>query len=277
MRKGMVLQGRYEIKGRLGEGGSSQVYLAYDREAGKNRAVKEVPVPQGEPEIQKQVRRMVRREVELAQKLKYPYFPGLEEVVELEGAYYLVMEYLEGETLGQVLGRSGPQPWQKVACWARDMCLVLGYLHHCQPPVIYRDMKPGNVMLQPGGNLRLIDFGAALELSPGQEGSGVSLGTRGYAAPEQLAGGAVDARTDIYGLGATMYHLLTGKDPCEFPSGQYPIRRWNRALPRNLEKIVWKCTRQEPEKRYQSCMELKESLESFANQKRLWYNNQVEK
>ena len=139
------------------------------------------------------------------------------------------------------------------------MCLVLGYLHHCQPPVIYRDMKPANIMLQSGGNLRLLDFGAALELS-GQETT-VSLGTRGYAAPEQLAGESVDARTDIYGLGATMYHLLTGRDPCRFPCGQYSVRRWNPRLPRKLAGIVRKCTRSRPKERYSSCEALREALE----------------
>ena len=277
LEQGTVLEGRYEVKGRLGEGGTSQVYAAYDREKRRNRAIKEVMAPPGSQELKRQVHNMVQREVGLIKKLKYPYFPELEEVIEKEGASYLVMEYLEGETLAQVLARSGPQPYQKVVRWARDMCLVLGYLHNCQPPIIYRDMKPGNVMLQPGGNLRLIDFGAVWELAPNLAGSRVSLGTRGYAAPEQLNGGEVGPMTDIYGLGATMRHLLTGEDPCKFQSEKRPIGLISRPFPRKLGKIVCKCTRQEPKERYQSCMELKEDLENFANRKRLWYNNQVEK
>ena len=111
------------------------------------------------------------------------------------------------------------------------MCLVLGYLHNCRPPVIYRDMKPGNIMLQPGGNLRLIDFGAVFT----GDGDTPNLGTRGYAAPEQLAGERVDARTDIYGLGVTMYHLLTGQEPGQVRDGAFQLRRCSRRLSRKLD------------------------------------------
>lgn len=251
---GTILENRYEIRKILGNGGFSRVYLAYDRETCRNRAVKEL-----DRFSHGRIHTMEHGEADLIRKLQYPYFPEIEEVMEREGRCYIVMEYLEGETLAQVLERLGPQPWQQVVVWAKDMCLVLGYLHHCQPPVIYRDMKPANIMLQSGGNLRLLDFGAALELS-GQETT-VSLGTRGYAAPEQLAGESVDARTDIYGLGATMYHLLTGRDPCRFPCGQYSVRRWNPRLPRKLAGIVRKCTRSRPKERYSSCEALREALE----------------
>lgn len=250
---GFILVNRYEIRKILGTGGSSCVYLAYDREKCRNRAVKELDRPRNVS-----VHTMEHQEAELIRRLRYPYFPEIEEVTEQGEKYYIVMEYLEGETLAQILERLGPQPWRQVVSWAKDLCLVLDYLHHCRPPVIYRDIKPANIMLQSGGNLRLLDFGAALELA-GQEDS-VSLGTRGYAAPEQLAGEPVDARTDIYGLGATMYHLLTGKDPCRFPCGQYSIRRWNRRLPRKLAGIVRKCTRSRPEERYSSCGALRADL-----------------
>lgn len=255
LEQGMVLQGRYEIRGTLGVGGSSHVYFAYDRETCRNRAIKEVSQTRNG-----QAAFTAWQEIELVQKLRYPYFPEIVEVLEQEDVCYIAMEYLEGETLEQLLGRAGPQPWQQVVRWAKDMCLVLGYLHNCQPPVIYRDMKPANIILQPGGNLRLIDFGAALECRE-QEAEPVSLGTLGYAAPEQLAGKAVDARTDIYCLGATMYHLLTGKDPCKFPCGSHSIRQFNWRLPRKLAKIVKKCTLARPEDRYGSCEELRDVLE----------------
>lgn len=257
LEQGMVLQGRYEIKKILGAGGSSHVYFAYDRETRQNRAVKEVCKPQDGPAAS-----MVRQETELVQKLRYPYFPEIVEVFGQGGMCYIVMEYLEGETLGQLLARTGPQPWEQVVRWARDMCLVLGYLHNLKPPVIYRDMKPDNIILQPGGNLRLIDFGAALECK-NQGGEAISLGTRGYAAPEQLAGEAVDARTDIYCLGVTMYHLLSGKDPCQFPCSAHSVRKFNWRLPRKLARIVKKCTCGQPGGRYRSCEELQKALEGI--------------
>ncbi|MCI8484021.1 MAG: serine/threonine protein kinase [Lachnospiraceae bacterium] len=251
LKSGTVLKDRYEIKGLLGAGGVSQVYAAYDREGKRTQVIKEIRNYHKD-----QVRVMVQKEAELIQRLKYPYFPALEEVITGKDVCYLVMEYLEGETLEKILQRTGPQSQEDVVCWAKDMCLVLGYLHNCKPPVIYRDMKPGNIMLQPGGNLRLIDFGGVWEKRNGQKIPEVSLGTKGYAAPEQLAGEEVDARTDIYGLGVTMYHLLTGKDPRQFPCEQYGIRRWNRRLSRKLEKIIQTCTRKNPKERYDSCEEL---------------------
>lgn len=263
LKQGDRLKNRYEIQKILGTGGSSRVYLAYDRKQERNRAVKEIRRFQGAGE---QVHRiMMRQETELIRRLNYPYFPQIEEVLEEEEAFYIIMEYLEGETLEQLLARSGPQPQKKVVGWARDMCLVLGYLHRCQPPIIYRDMKPGNIMLQPGGNLRLIDFGAAFS----DNDDWVNLGTKGYAAPEQLAGEPVDARTDIYGLGVTMYHLLTGNDPRQVMTEQYDIRRCSRAFSGKLGKIIKKCTRQKPGQRYHSCEELRKDLENFANRKKL--------
>lgn len=273
----IVLKDRYEIGKKLGRGGSSLVYAAYDREKRQNCAVKEVK-KEGNDFREEQIYRMVRRETELIMRLRYPYFPEIEEVFETGEACYLVMEYLEGETLDKMLERLGPLPWREILSWMKSLCLMLDYLHNCQPPVVYCDMKPGNIMLQPDGNLRLLDFGAVWEC--GKEGAEdrVSFGTRGYAAPEQLEDdGEIDARTDIYGLGAAMYQLLTGKDPEKFSCQQYSIRHWNLRLPRKLAGIVKKCTLPRPEDRYQSCRELLADLESFANRRKLWYNNQVKK
>lgn len=273
----VVLKDRYEIREKLGKGGSAQVYAAYDREKERKRAVKEIKKTKDSFQAE-QIRRMVQRETELIKRLHYPYFPAVEEVMETDEACYIVMEYLEGETLDKTLERLGPLPWQEVLGWMKDLCLILGYLHECQPPVIYCDMKPGNLMLQPDGNLRLIDFGAVWECREEETEEKIRLGTRGYAAPEQFSdSGKIDARTDIYGLGATMYHLLTGKDPGKFSCQKYSVQHWNFRLPRKLEKIVKKCTKIRPEERYQSCKEILADLENFANRRKLWYNNRVEK
>ena len=129
--------------------------------------------------------------------------------------------------------------------WGKQLCDVLAYLHSRKPPIIYRDMKPDNVQLKPDGTITLLDFGTAREYKyRGAEGSDTScLGTRGYAAPEQYGGmGETDARTDIYCLGATLYHLLTGHNPSLPPYEMKPIRTINPALPRGLEQIILRCT-----------------------------------
>ncbi|MCI8299235.1 MAG: serine/threonine protein kinase [Lachnospiraceae bacterium] len=250
---GYVLAQRYEILRKLGQGGSARVYLAYDRVCEKNRALKEVVISRN-----RQMQDIARREAEFIWSLNYPYFPELFEILTTPEADYIVMEYLEGETLANRLHRLGPQPWREVRRWGTDLCLLLDYLHHCTPPVIYQDMKPDNVMVQPRGNLRLIDFGSVLKIQ-GEE-TGFRMGTRGYAAPEQYdCRGHVDARTDIYGLGKTLYQLLSGKDPGEHSDKD--IRGPGRKrYPGKMDKVIQKCLRERPQDRYQSCQELREAL-----------------
>lgn len=257
METGSILEGRYEIKDVLGEGGFSKVYLAYDREKNRNWAIKEIC---RERVGDDRAYQMLKREAETIWNMKYPYFPEVEEMIETSARCYIVMEYLQGETLEEMLGRLGPLPPDEVAKWGRDLCLVLGYLHRTEPPFVYGDMKPENIMRQPGGNLRLMDFGSVWRGEYSQKR--IRLGTKGYAAPEQMErGGNLDARTDIFGIGATMYRLLTGADVREFPAKDYHIRHWDRKLPRSLDKIVWKCTREKREERYPSCEELERELD----------------
>ena len=137
-------------------------------------------------------------------------------------------------------------------------------MHSRTPAIIYRDMKPANVMLKPDGNITLIDFGTAREYKEKNLADTTCLGTVGYAAPEQFGGmGQTDARTDIYCLGATLYHLVTGMNPCEPPYEIKPIREINPSLSSGLERIIQKCTQRNPEDRYQSCAELMYALEHY--------------
>ncbi len=227
------------------------MYLTFDRISGRNRAVKEVMFSSNG-----QMHERARREAELVWQLKYPYFPEIYEVLETGEADYLVMEYLEGETLGERLRRLGPLPWQEVQRWGKDLCLMLGYLHSSTPPVIYQDMKPDNIMVQPRGNLRLIDFGAVMK---GQERTQLRFGTRGYAAPEQFdSESMIAARTDIYALGQTMYQLITGMNPGKTNgvSKGFPRKKF----PRKLRKIIKKCVSENPAGRYQDCQKLRDAL-----------------
>ncbi len=203
-------------------------------------------------------------EANMMKKLDYPSLPRIVDIIEKENVIYVVMDYIEGETLSSVLSKEGAQPQEVVIEWAKELCRVLDYLHTQNPPIIYRDMKPANIMLQPNGNIKLIDFGIAREYKEQNLADTVSLGTKGYAAPEQFGGkGQTDARTDVYCLGVTLYHLLTGQNPCEPPYEIYPIRYWNPQLSSGLEAIIQKCTQLNPEDRYQSCAELLYALDHY--------------
>lgn len=148
-------------------------------------------------------------------------------------------------------------PEEKVIKIGRQLCEVLQYLHQMSPPIIYRDMKPANVMVRSNGDVMLIDFGTARYFKEGKLADTISLGTLGYAAPEQFGGmGQTDARTDIYGLGVTLYHLITDMNPSEPPYEIKPIREINPALSKALEYIIVKATQRDPNERYQSVGEM---------------------
>lgn len=253
---GTLIEGKYEILKMIGKGGMSEVYLAMDKNLNKQWAVKEIKKRARDKNNEVVVQSAIA-EANMMKKLDHPCLPRIVDIIDKEDVIYVVMDYIEGEPLSKVLERNGAQPQETVIEWAQDLCGVLDYLHTQNPPIIYRDMKPANIMLQPNGNIKLIDFGIAREYKEHNLEDTVSLGTKGYAAPEQFGGkGQTDPRTDIYCLGVTLYHLVTGKNPCEPPYEIYPIRYWNPELSSGLESIILKCTRINPEERYQSCAEL---------------------
>lgn len=261
LQTGSVIDGKYKILGRIGQGGMSTVYLAINEKANKTWAIKEVRT-EARYDSEMNLQRL-RMETELLKKLRHPRLPSIVDVIDSEGSLLIVMDYIEGHTLESLLKGSGVQSQKDVIAWGKQLCEVLGYLHRQEPPIIYRDMKPSNVMLQADGNVKLIDFGTAGEIKEQEDGEDtVCLGTPGYAAPEQWEGcGQTDARTDIYCLGITLYHLLTGHTPTEYPYIIYPIRHWNSQFSPNLEKIILKCTQRDPRKRYESCEDLQYDLE----------------
>ena len=260
---GTVIDGKYEILKKIGQGGMSIVYLAMDNRLNKQWAVKEIKKKANSDN--RVVVQSLLAEANLLKKLDHPALPRIVDIIESPETIYVVMDYIEGESLNKVLERSGAQPQEYVINWARQLCDALQYLHSQPRPIIYRDMKPGNVMLTPNGNVKLIDFGIAREYKEQNLADTVSLGTKGYAAPEQFGGmGQTDARTDIYCLGVTIYHLVTGQNPCEPPYEIYPIRRFNPELSAGLEAIILKCTRMNPDERYQSCAELRYALDHYS-------------
>ena len=260
---GTIIGGKYEILKMIDKGGMSIVYLVMDTHLNKNWALKEVR----RDDIMEytEVRHNLMVETEMLKRLDHPNLPRIVDVIEEPGVIYIVMDYIEGRTLKDILIEYGAQPQEDVIEWGKQLCDVLNYLHTRKPAIIYRDMKPGNVMLKPEGGVVLFDFGIAREFKERNLEDTQCLGTPGYAAPEQFGGmGQTDQRTDIYGLGATLYHLVTGKPPSGvYPFEMKPIREINPRLSSGLEEIIIKCTKNNPNERYQNSAELMYALQNY--------------
>src|SRR5581483_6839316 len=213
-----LLYKRYLIVRTLARGGQSAVYLAKDTlEGGEQRAIKELSDSALPAEQRQQAVNGFMREADILYRLHHPALTRLYEIFVEEGKHYLVMEYVAGHTLeDELLAAGEPLEWQRVARWGIELCDVLGYLHSQSPAVIYRDLKPPNVMMTPAGPIKLIDFGIARWFHPARTHDTTQLGTDGYAAMEQYAGRS-EPRSDLYALGACLYHLLTGRVPTAAP------------------------------------------------------------
>lgn len=261
---GSIVDGKYKILNKVGQGGMSVVYLAMNEKANKQWAIKELR--KDSTQNFEVVKQGLIVETDMLKKLSHPHLPSIVDVIDHDDTFLIVMDYIEGNTLLDALKEYGAQPQDMVIEWAKQLCDVLNYLHTRKPPIIYRDMKPANIMLKPDGNVMLIDFGTAREFKDDDKRieDTTCLGTQGYAAPEQFGGqGQTDARTDVYCLGATMYHLVTGHNPAKPPYEMYPIRHWDENLSSGLEEIILKCTMRNPDDRYQDCNELLYALEHY--------------
>lgn len=259
-RIGTVIDEKYEILKQIGKGGMSIVYLAMDKRLNKPWAVKEIRKTANGKNDEVIINSLIA-EANLMKKLDHPTLPRIVDIIENRETIYVIMDYVEGESLDKQLKEYGPQPENVVISWAIQLCDALGYLHNQRPPIIYRDMKPANIMLKPEGNLKLIDFGIAREYKEYNLADTIVLGTRGYAPPEQHGARQTDGRSDIYALGMTMHHLLTGVDPRPADYLYIPVRQWNQELSEGIEEIINKCTALDPEDRYQNCDELMYDLQ----------------
>lgn len=257
---GSVIDGKYEILKQIGKGGMSVVYLAMDKRLNKQWAIKEIKKTSNGKNDEVIVNSLIA-EANLMKRLDHPALPRIVDIIDNGRTLYVVMDYIEGESLDKILLEYGAQPEKLVLTWAMQLCDALGYLHAQKPPIIYRDMKPANVMLKPEGNLKVIDFGIAREYKEQNLSDTTVLGTKGYAPPEQHGSRQTDARSDIYALGMTMHHLLTGVDPRPADYMYVPVRQWNPELSEGIEEIINKCTALDPENRYQNCDELMYDLQ----------------
>lgn len=255
---GTIIEGKYEILREIGRGGMSVVYLAMDTHLNKQWAVKEIR-KRGNGKKDEIVVNSLLAEANLMKGLDHPALPRIVDIIENGNTIFVVMDYIEGESFDKILKADGIQAEDMVITWAKQLCDALSYLHTQTPPIIYRDMKPANVMLKPEGNVKIIDFGIAREYKEQNLADTTVLGTKGYAPPEQYSG-QTDARSDIYALGMTMHHLLTGIDPMA-GGGYVPVRMWNPELSEGIELIIDRCVQPAAENRYQNCRDLLYDLE----------------
>ncbi len=258
-----VLNGRYRILRSLGRGGMGTVYLAEHEQLRTLLAIKELERSSSE-ETQDELKGYVQ-EATLLVKLKHPNLPLVTDAFIENGRFYLVMDYIEGVTLESLIRQSGTAglDCSRVVDWSLQIAEVLSYLHEQVPPVIFRDVKPANIMLQPDGMVKLIDFGIARRFNEGAGKDTTLLGSVGYSPPEQFGRQQTDMRSDIYAFGATMHHLVTGVDPSQHPFKFKPAAQLNPDVPPQLSELIARCVQIDPESRPSSMEEVFHELRTI--------------
>jgi serine/threonine protein kinase len=239
---GQILDGKYEILRILGQGGMSTVYLCKNKRLGNLWAVKEV-ISKWNNKID------FLAEPNILKNLSHIGIVRIIDIFHEDENLYIVEDFIEGKTLKEYIDINGPISSVMAAEISLQICGILNYLHSLNPPIIYRDLKPSNIMIKPDNKVVLIDFGIARTYKEGQEGDTVILGSKGYIAPEQLANVQSNAQTDIYSLGATMFFMLTGKS-IGLPTELMFLENYPQDADRNFIKVIQKASAIEPDKRY---------------------------
>jgi serine/threonine protein kinase len=262
---GQTLQDRYQIVALLGSGGMGAVYRAYDARLQQDVAIKEntMAVPES--------RKQFEREALVLAQMRHANLPRvIDHFITPDGAQYLVMDYITGDDLGQIIDRTGPLPEAEAIAWISQVCSALEYLHSQQPPIIHRDIKPQNIKVTPKGEVFLVDFGLA-KLGEGSKTTIGALGvTPGFSPPEQYAFIGTDARSDVYALGATLYALLTGQTPPESVILQFgekqlvPPRQVNSTVSPTVQEAVLKAMAPRRTDRPQTVAEFRNMLATGA-------------
>src|SRR5215216_4060770 len=268
--EGQTLNGRYQLGSLLGVGGMARVYLATDRVLERQVAVKVLSPPYAQDPVF--VERF-RREARSAARLSHPNIVAVFDSGSDAGRHYLVMEYVAGQSLAQLLTRQGRLTPRRAAELAVEVCAALAAAH--AQGLVHRDVKPANVLVGAEGRVKVTDFGIVKAAATTLTGTGTVLGTAAYLSPEQAQGGPVDARSDLYGLGCVLYELLTGRPPfgsgADSPQVALAARHvseppelpsvHNPQLDRALDVVVLTALAKQPDQRYQSAIEMQDALE----------------
>ncbi|MCS6775166.1 MAG: serine/threonine-protein kinase [Chloroherpetonaceae bacterium] len=263
---GSWLRDRYRVLRQIGGGAMAHVYLVEDCVDGQHYAIKAQPL-RGPGTISRAetLLHIAHREAEILCRLSHPNLPRIIDFFQEDDCFYLVMEYVEGHNLKTLIeaNHSGPFDASLVVDWGIQLCDVLAYLHGFDPPVIFRDIKPSNIIRRPDNTLVLVDFGIARQLRAGATSDTIVFGSPGYAPPEQYGHDQTEPRSDLYALGATLHHLLTGRDPATAPFQWPAVSTLNPAVPRVLDRLVMRCVEIEIARRPESAEAVGKSLRSI--------------
>jgi len=264
-----LLKQRYRILQQIGKGGFGAVYKAADLQFGSRLvAIKEMSQSGLSAQELAEATAAFNREALLLAGLTHPNLPRIYEQFTDIGRCYLVMDFIEGETMEEHLNKINGKklPIDKVLEMGIQLSMVLEYLHMRQPPIIFRDLKPANIMLTPHGHVYLIDFGIARHFKPGQAKDTTALGSSGYAAPEQYGKTQTTPRADIYGLGATLHQMISGNDPSDAPFHFASLQLLNHPVLARLEKLITQMLDMDISKRPDSIAIVRQELQSIATQ-----------
>ena len=255
------LAGRYLIGKKVGEGGMAAVYQATDTRNNETVAIKEMSQDGLTPQEIKESLDAFRFEADTLMRLRHPNLPRVYAHF-FEGArHYLVMEFIDGQTVEQrLIDAKGSLPETEVMGWAEQLCSALNYLHMQRPPIIFRDLKPSNVMVTRAGKVKLIDFGIARVFAPGRTRDTQILGTPGFAPPEQYGKAQTDARADVYALGCTLYQLLSNYDPATTPFALPPLNTRNAKVSPHIQLAIERATKLDRDQRFPSVAEFEQTL-----------------
>ncbi|MBX3167938.1 MAG: serine/threonine protein kinase [Candidatus Eremiobacteraeota bacterium] len=240
----------------------SNLYIATDLQQGNAvRVIKEMTARYADPNEQKQAENLFMREAQLLATLNHPHIPKVFDKFIFQGKYYLSMEYCQGDDLGKIIQDRGTIEEKMASAWGSQMATVLYYLHRQNPPIVFRDVKPSNIMIV-NDQVKLIDFGIARHFTSAKKGDTMRIGSPGYAPPEQYSG-QTDPRSDIYALGVTLHHAVTGFDPTisQTPFLIPPARSLNPKVSAEMEALIARATQLDPDKRYDNCLDMKRDLQ----------------
>jgi serine/threonine protein kinase len=260
-----LLKQRYRVLQTVGKGGMGAVYMAQDSTLGDRLvAVKEMSQSSLSPQELRKASENFKHEAYMLANLQHPNLPSIHDYFEEQGRWYLVMNFIQGETLEAYLARSKKLPIEEVLPIALSLCSVLEYLHTYNPPIIFRDLKPSNIMRTPQAHIYLIDFGIARLFKPDQQKDTANYGSAGYSPPEQYGRAQTSPRSDIYSLGVTLYALLSGYAPSRSPFRLPPLESQVPGLPSRLVTLITRMLSLDEDLRPDNIKEVKQELDQLS-------------